>query len=101
MSRPVFAMYDKAANQYSDPIAFDNKELAIAAVRRQTRDMYSNGVITYDALSDQKFVYIGEFSNVKGTIYNVPECERIEVECTDFIDEGNEVVDDGDEQIAV
>lgn len=97
MSRPVFAMYDKSAEQYSDPITFDNKELAIASVRRSTRDMYADARITLDALTDQKFVYIGEYSYVKGTFYNVPECERIEIECVDFVENGEEVEDGNDE----
>lgn len=61
MEKAVFAIYDKVADTYGDPMAFENQMLGIAQMRREVRDLYIKGDINYDSLKDKQFVMIGRY----------------------------------------
>lgn len=62
----VVSIYDEISKYYGMPMTFENVAIALATVRRQARDAYFDGKVTYDYLRDTSLVYIGEFDRKTG-----------------------------------
>lgn len=69
----VFAIYDRITDTYGMPLCYDNEQLAVATVRRQVRDSYIDGKVTYDALRDMELCEIGVYNNEGGHINGMNE----------------------------
>lgn len=90
----IYCMYDKVTEKYGYPIAFENDDLAYASCRRTTRDLFTSGKLTEDAVSDNKFIGIAYYDDFTGRFTNIES--PISFECTEFIkdligDDGSEI----------
>lgn len=90
MIKPVFVLYDEGADLYSDPLVFESKKFAIGAYRRQVRDMYAAGNVTFDQLQDNKFVYVADFDTDTGHFVNVSGSARVVVDSDKLLEEVKE-----------
>lgn len=70
MIKPVFCVYDMEADFYDRPMVFDNEKFAMAAIRRDCRDMFIKGDVTLDALRDRRIQMVAKFDSSTGEFEN-------------------------------
>lgn len=70
MIKQVFAVYDVQADYYDSPMVFDNERFALAAIRRNCRNMFLKKDVTYDELRDRQFVALGTYNTQSGEFKN-------------------------------
>ena len=67
----IACIYDRISESYAQPMTFDNDMLPYAQCRRNMRDLYLEGKVTYDQLTDRDLVVLAIFDPITGNFENI------------------------------